>query len=415
MAGFTANIAARGAICMTSHNGRRGLRDDNPGNFTPSDATRAPHEGPQADLLMGQNLYLTNVGTPGFHSMVEDSCVNCHMEKTAPPAAISLPGVGTNHTFYADPSICSKCHSNITAAAVHGPVQAKLDTLKAELQNAVKNSMVAQLRLGNAIDLNGMKTIKSASDVAGIEFISSHGRQGVAVTLKDGSKVSDLSLQSVKVVRPAGAAVELYSVTDTNVAKAGWNYLMIEADKSKGVHNPAFVNSALDVSIFAVKSVNAAAANPPANGGTAIGGGTGNGAGAVSCTSPFVYWAEAVGHVPGVNGSQWRTDLVARNLGSSNANLKFVFHQAGGNIEGTNTIVGAGQKAFEDIAGLLGANAVGSLEICSDQPLLVAGRTFNAATVGTFGQNFDGYVADLGYASGQTVSLIGMRQKSDAF
>src|SRR5205814_6231270 len=83
---------------------------------------------------------------------------------------------------------------------------------------------------------------------------------------------------------------------------------------------------------------------------------------------------------------------------------------------GTNTISGGGQKAFEDVAALLGATrAIGSLEICSDQPLLVAGRTFNAAASGTFGQNFDGYVADLGYASGQTVSLIGMRQKADLF
>src|SRR6266498_1414532 len=108
MAGFTANNVGRGAICMTCHNGRRGLRDDN--NYVASDATRAPHEGPQADIVMGQNLYFTKVGTPGFHSMVEDSCVNCHMEKTAPPSALSLPGVGTNHTFYADKTICSKCH-----------------------------------------------------------------------------------------------------------------------------------------------------------------------------------------------------------------------------------------------------------------------------------------------------------------
>jgi len=414
LAGFVANNVGRGAVCMTCHNGRRGLRDDAQ-PWVVSDATRAPHEGPQADILMGQNLYLTKVGTPGFHSMVEDSCVNCHMEKTAPPSALSLPGVGTNHTFYADRTICSKCHSNITADSVQNPILAKLDTLKTEIQNAIRNTMVAQIRAGNAIDLNGVKTIRSAADVSAIDFISSHGRQGVSVTLKDGSKVSDLSLQSVKVVRPAGAAVEIYSVVDANLAKAGWNYMMVSADKSKGVHNPAFVNSALDVSIFAVKSINAAATLPGAGGGTAIGGGAGNGAGALSCTSPFVYWAEAVGHVAGVNGSQWRTDLVARNLGSANANLKFVFHGAGGNIEGSNTIAGAGQKAFEDIAGILGANAVGALEICSDQPLLVAGRTFNAAADGTFGQNFDGYVADLGYGAGQTVSLIGMRQKSDAF
>ena len=414
MAGFTANDVGRGAICMTCHNGRRDLRDD--AHFTVSDSTRAPHEGPQADILMGQNLYLTKVGTPGFHAKVEDTCVTCHMEKTAAPAGISMTGVGTNHTFYADPSICSKCHSNITAASVQGPIVSKMDTLKGEIQNAIKSAMQTQIRLGNAIDLGGQKTVKSASDVAAVEFISSHGRQGVNVTLGGGTKVSDLSLQSVKVVRPAGAAVELYSTTDPNLAKAGWNYMMVSADKSKGVHNPAFVNSALDVSIFAVKSINAAAANPPGGGtSTGIGGGAGNGAGAVSCTSPYVYWAEAVGHVAGVNGSQWRTDLVARNLGSTNANLKFVFHNAGGNLEGTNSIAGGGQKAFEDVAALLGANSVGALEICSDQPLLVAGRTFNAAAAGTFGQNFDGYVADLGYSAGQTVSLIGMRQKSDLF
>lgn len=415
MAGFTANNVGRGAVCMTCHNGRRGLRDDNQ-PFVLSDATRAPHEGPQADVLMGQNLYLTKVGTPGFHSMVEDSCVNCHMEKTAPPSALSLPGVGTNHTFYADRTICSKCHSNVTADSVQGPVTAKMDALKTEIQNAIKNAMIAQIRLGNAIDLNGQKTLKSASTVSSIEFISSHGRQGVNVTLNDGTKVSDLSLATVKVVRPAGAAVEIYSVIDPNVAKAGWNYMMVSADKSKGVHNPAFVNSALDVSLFAVKSINAVVLNPPAGGGTAIGGGAGNGAGAVSCTSPYVYWAEAVGHAPGANGSQWRTDLVARNLAASNASLKFVFHKPDGNLEGTNTIAGGGQKAFEDVAALLGAtSAIGSLEICSDQPLLVAGRTFNAAAAGTFGQNFDGYVADLGYTAGQTVSLIGMRQKSDLY
>src|SRR4051794_13404972 len=225
MAGFTATNVGSGAICMTCHNGRRDLRDD--AHFTVADATRAPHEGPQADILMGQNLYLTKVGTPGFHSMVEDSCVNCHMEKTTAPASISLPGVGTNHTFYADRTICSKCHSNITADSVQGPVTVKMDTLKGEIQNAIKNAMVAQIRLGNAIDLNGVKTIKSASDIAGVEFISSHGRQGVNVNLKDGGKVSDLSLQSVKVVRPAGSAVELYAVIDPNVAKAGWNYMMV--------------------------------------------------------------------------------------------------------------------------------------------------------------------------------------------
>jgi len=415
LAGFTANDVGRGAVCMTCHNGRRDLRDD--AHFTVADATRAPHEGPQADILMGQNLYLTSVGTRGFHGTVADTCVNCHMEQTAPPADLSMPGVGTNHSFYASSDICAKCHTAITAASVQSPVQTKLATLKGQLETAIKGVMQSQIRSGNAIDLGGKGTIKSANDITSVEFISSHGRQGVAVNLSNGTKIADLSLQSVKVVRPGGAAVEIYSVTDSVVAKAGWNYLMVVADKSKGVHNPAFVNSALDTSIMGVKMVNSINTIPvPGGGNAALGGGLGNGAGAVSCTSPYVYWAEVVGHAPGVGGSQWRSDLVARNLGSNNASLKFVFHQSGGNLEAIDTISGGAQKAFEDVVAKLGGtNNIGPLEICSDQPLLIAGRTFNLATGGTFGQNFDGGVADLGYTTGQTVSLIGMRQKSDAF
>jgi len=62
-----------------------------------------------------------------------------------------------------------------------------------------------------------------------------------------------------------------------------------------------------------------------------------------------------------------------------------------------------------------GASNIGSLEICSDKPLLVATRIFNQTDVGTYGQSYDGRVADLGYSAGQTISLIGLRQKSGAY
>ena len=291
MSGFTADNVGAGALCMTCHNGRRGLRNDS--NFQVSDATRAPHEGPQADILMGQNLYLTAVGTRSNHASIQDTCVTCHMESTAAPLGVSMAGVGTNHMFYASPDICAKCHSNITTDSVQKPVVAKLAAIKGEMETAILNVMRAQIRSGNAINLNNVKTVNSANDIKKVEFISSHGRQGVAVTLSNNTVVPDLSLQSVKVVRPGGVAVEIYSVTDPVVAKAGWNYFMVEADKSKGVHNPAFVNSALDTSLFGLKMVNSNF-NSPANGGgnAALGGGLGNGAGAVSCTSPYVYWAE---------------------------------------------------------------------------------------------------------------------------
>jgi hypothetical protein len=417
-AGFVAKNVGSAATCMTCHNGRRGLRDD--AHFDVTDMSRAPHVGPQADVVMGQNLYFTKVGTPGFHAMVQDSCVTCHMEKTAPPADLSMNGGGTNHTFYASNTICSKCHSEITAESVQGPVEAKLASLKTSIETAIKSVMQAQLRLGNSIDVGGVKTLKSASEIAGIDFAESHGRQGITVLLSNGTKIEGIALNAVKVVRPAGSAVELYAVADPAIAKAGWNYQMVESDKSKGVHNPAFVNSALDVSLFAVNTINANANNPNGSGGqvaAAIGGGLGNGAGAISCATPYVYWAEIAGHAPGNAGSQWRTDLIARNLSPSGASLKFYLHQmTAADLQGTGVVPGGGQTAFEDIvAAIGGTNNTGSLEICSDQPLLVAGRIFNAASEGTFGQNLDGRVADLGYSAGQTVNLIGLRQKSGAF
>jgi hypothetical protein len=422
MAGFSATNVGRGATCMTCHNGRRGLKNDT--NYLASDASRAPHEGTQADIIMGQNLFFTNVGTRGLHSMIQDSCVSCHMESTDPPSAVALQNadgtfVGTNHTFYASNTICTKCHSNITKETVQTPVQAKLDSLKAQMQTAIKNVMQAQIRAGNTIDLNGLKTIKNASAISAIEFISASGRQGINVTLADGSTVNNLALNTVKVTRPAGTAVELYAVADPAIAKAGWNYFMVINDRSKGVHNPAFVNSALDVSTFAVSTINSAAITPAGSGSNniaAIGGGLGNGAGAVSCKSAYVYWSEMAGHTPGQAGSQWRTDLVARNLETSTASLRFILHQAGGNLESTGTVNGGSQKAFEDLTATMGgASNIGALEICSDKPLLVATRIFNQADAGTYGQSYDGRVADLGYSAGQTISLIGLRQKTDAY
>ena len=417
LGGYTAKGVGSAALCITCHNGRRDLRDD--AHFTVSDAARAPHEGPQGDILLGQNLYFTTVGTKGFHGQIEDACVTCHMEKTPPPAELSYQLGGTNHTFTADKGICAKCHNSITADAVQSKVESKLEGLKTEIETALKNSMATQIRLGNQIDIGGTR-VSNASDIAHVEFVSSHGSQGVSVTLANGTKVADTALGSVKVVRPGGTSVALYTVTDPTVPKAGWNYFMVEADKSKGVHNPAFVNSALDVTTFALKNVNANPNAIPGGNGTssaALGGGLGNGAGAVACTTPYVYWTDVAGHTPGNNGSQWRTDVVARNLGGQNAALRFVLHlSAGPNLETTGTVPASGQASFEDIVATMGGtSAIGSLEICSDRPLLVTSRNFNQADSGTFGQNLDGRVADLGYGAGQTISLIGLRQVTDKY
>ena len=410
MAGFTANNVGKGAICMTCHNGRRGLRNDS--TFKVSDAARAPHVGPQADVVMGQNFYLVDLSGPGYHARVPDTCVDCHMSNTPPPDIISYNKGGTNHTFYASKEICSDCHATITAHDVQGPVEAKLETLTEEIDKALFNLLKAQLGLGNKIDLGGLKTLTSPSDFTKVEFAESHGSQGMTVTLSDATTVGPVAMTAVKVVPPAGSAVPIYSVADPTIPKAAWNLLMIESDKSKGVHNPGLVNTVLDVTIYALQ-------HPTGTTGSyvdpSLGGGPGGSAGAVSCTSPYVYWTEIASRGQGYGGSQWRTDMVALNLANTSAALRFVLHTTSGNFETTGAVPASGQGVFTDIVGMLGVQTKGALEICSDKPLLVTGRNFNQSTDGTFGQFIDGHVANLGMVAGQSAQLIGLRQETGKY
>ncbi|MGE5235752.1 MAG: hypothetical protein ACM3O7_05355 [Acidobacteriota bacterium] len=410
MAGFAATNVGRGALCMTCHNGRRGLRNDS--TYKPSDAARAPHVGPQADVLMGQNFYLVNLSGPGYHARVQDTCVTCHMAKTPPPADLSYQLGGTNHTFYASKEICSDCHATITADDVQGPVEAKVETLKQTIDQALADLIKAKLAAGNTIDLGGLKTLTNAGDFTQVELADSHGSQGITVTLSDTTTVGPVAMGSVKVVPPTGSPVALYTVADQTIPKAAWNLLMIENDASKGVHNPGLVNRVLDVSIYALQ-------HPSTTTGgfvdPSLGGGPGNNAGAVSCTTPYVYWAQVATHGAGDNGSQWRTDMVAMNLSAAPASLRFVLHADNGNHEATGTVPGSGQGVFADIVGLMGVEAKGALEICSDKPLLLTGRIFNQAPEGTFGQFLDGNVANLGLSAGQFADLLGLRQETGKY
>jgi hypothetical protein len=410
LAGFTATDVGRGAICMTCHNSRRGLMNDN--TFNPATAAGAPHVGTQTDMLMGQNLFFVQVGTRSFHSRVQDTCVACHMEKSPPPAALSNNLGGTNHTFYASNQICSSCHAIVTAADVQPIVEAKVATLKSAIEGAIIDAMKAQIALGKSIDLGGLKTVTVAGDLAAADFADSHGQQAITITFADGSTVGPVAMGSINVVPVSGTPAAFYTVVDPVIPKAGWNYLTIETDGSKGVHNPSFIKEALDLSIQALNNVNP---NPTGSANPAAGGGPGNGAGAVSCSTPYVYWAEIAAHSAGQNGSEWRTDLVARNLASSTANLQFHFHAASGDAAAAGTVPGSGQGVFEDIVGLLGKADKGSLEICSDKPLLVAGRIFNQSDHGTFGQYLDGHVANLGLQAGEAGDLLGLREATGAF
>jgi len=255
IAGFQVLDVGRGAICMTCHNTRRGLRNDTvyADYAGTSEQVRAPHPGAQTDVLVGQNAYLGAVGLRGSHSFLENTCVTCHMEATPPPADLSYNLSGTNHTFFARNDICADCHTGLTADVIQGPVEMKLEELKGLLEQAHLDLLRAQVNAGNTIDLDGDATITSPADVVSVEFDESRGSQALTVTLMGGMSFGPISMGNINVVPAMGSPARYYTVMNDALSKAGWNWALISADGSKGVHNPNFVNQVLDNAIGALQ------------------------------------------------------------------------------------------------------------------------------------------------------------------
>ncbi len=258
IAGFQVYGAGKGAICMTCHNSRRGLRNDD--NFdeivASGDAARAPHGSAQTDVLMGQNAFLVDTGVRGPHSLVEDTCVSCHMVQTPPPDALSYELGGTNHTFFAGTDSCAQCHGELlTAESVNAAFHATLDQLGGLMEEALIALIDDLADMGNTIDFGDGATITSAGQVAGVSLGEFRGRQGAAFTLTNGTEVELVAFDAITVLAGGVELGHLYDFADDRVIKAGWNYNLAHNDGSEGVHNPGFVFEFLDASIDAVNDV----------------------------------------------------------------------------------------------------------------------------------------------------------------
>ena len=261
IAGFTVTEAGNAAICMTCHNSRRGLRNDETFEDTKAegDAARAPHGSAQTDVLMGQNAYFVAVGTPGSHATVEDTCVNCHMEQTPPPDLLAYEGGGTNHTFFANADICFDCH-DFGAEVVQDAFDEESAQLQSLIEKALLQLITEQVRAGNTIGLiendETVATISDASEIAELEFGESHGRQAITVTLADDTTLGPFRMNDVIVQDESAEALgELYDFADDRLIKAGWNWNLVNTDGSRGVHNPVFVPQVLDAAIDALEAL----------------------------------------------------------------------------------------------------------------------------------------------------------------
>ncbi len=250
-AGFAAYDVGRGAVCMMCHNTRRGLKNDvaqPPVGPNAKPATdRAPHPGAQTDMLMGQNAYFVDVGRRGKHSLVTDTCANCHMEKTSPPADLSYQLSGTNHTFQPSVNICSNCHQSVDPRYIQGSVEAQLEDLKALLERASQQLMTAILAGGNTINVTGVVDDNDQAlpdfqivpgDTVGVSaFSDSHGRQAFVLTVngtvKGHANLDACTSFNNKSIFQSTAEGDL-------IERAGWNYLLVESDGSEGIHNPSY-------------------------------------------------------------------------------------------------------------------------------------------------------------------------------
>jgi hypothetical protein len=250
-AGFQALEVGNGALCMTCHNSRRGVRDD---TMTEAMSDHAPHGSTQADVLMGENAFFVAVGERAAHSYIENSCTTCHMVLSPPPAELSYNLGGTNHSFEASAEICGDCHGAFDGGSLGAAIEALLEELKADIEAALIAEITTQLDAGNTLTLLGHGVggadvvIADATTITTVELTEYHGRQAMNLTV-DGITYENVDLGRDTEV-DGGMLID--SAAGQIIAKAAWNYVLIHADGSHGAHNPSWANAVLNGAIDAL-------------------------------------------------------------------------------------------------------------------------------------------------------------------
>jgi hypothetical protein len=289
LAGFMADNVGRGATCMTCHNSRASYYNP-PGNLVipvrndstwplvvaNNRTTDRPHHGVQADLIMGQNMYFFAPNelypqTRGKHSLIEDTCIACHMEKTLPPDILSYNHGGTNHTFAADPNVCSQCHgSDPNADNIDAIITQDMADLKAELGAAYKRMMVAHY----PVNVGSTCGAADGTTVTVTDVVWNERATRLNITLSNANSCTNRDPASITV---GGGPQTLYDVSlaenDGAVLKAAWNWSMMNEDETingcvdendttctpphtrRGVHNVDFSTKALTRATAEVKKV----------------------------------------------------------------------------------------------------------------------------------------------------------------
>jgi hypothetical protein len=223
---------------------------------------------------MGQSAYFVDTETRSPHSLIQDTCVTCHLEKSPAPADYSLPDNSSNHGFVANIEICAKCHTDtLNGLALQAGFSDKLGDLSNALTGYLLNKLPDTFTLleytphdfgGKSYDIKADPVEITKGNVASISLTEPHGQQGYIIKLKSavpftyrpaGESPHTLSLSTIQAQLgdfTTDGKKAIVTPTD-NLVKAGWNYFLLSADSSKGVHNPQWEIDVLNASINALK------------------------------------------------------------------------------------------------------------------------------------------------------------------
>jgi hypothetical protein len=134
------------------------------------------------------------------------------------------------------------------------------------------------------------------------------------------------------------------------------------------------------------------------------------------------YWVELVAHLPGAQGSEWRSDVIIgwrRGGGSAGSgtdiSVDFLLHTKDGVFTGEAVVPPFSSAVFEDIVGILGYQGKGSLEIRAEAPIWVSSRIYNLTPSGTSGAYYPGYRSSDCLRGGQSAMLFGLREEKGRY
>ena len=216
-----------GKLCMNCHKSRR-----NATNYVETAAASVyfgPHEGPQADMIMGVNAitYGKTIPSSAHRDAVTNGCVACHMQTVDSTEPSFLHAGGHTFKVMCDPdqdgtiisltAACQQCHGASTI----------IDTFDFPLQDYDGNGVI-----------EGVQT-----------------------------EVQNLLDQLALLLPPVGVPKSDISIDSTwtrQQLRAGYNYRFVQKDGSMGIHNTAYAVGLLKASIADLTGVSSQGGLPDA-------------------------------------------------------------------------------------------------------------------------------------------------------